>query len=103
MARARRTGERLWIGPALVVGVAAATLVLDGKTGLVPLVELSREVSRLEADVRALERERDALGARARALKTDPLEVEALARENLGMVRPGEVVIRLAAPDPGVD
>ncbi len=103
MARTRSAWERLWIGPALVVGIAAATLVLDGRTGLVPLVDLRGEVSRLEADVRALERERDSLRLRARALKTDPLEVEALAREDLGMVRPGEVVIRLAAPDPGAD
>jgi cell division protein FtsB len=101
MARRRRAWERVWIGPALVVGVAAATLALDGKTGLVPLVDLWSEVSQLQDDVRDLEAERDALRERARALKTDPLEVEALAREDLGMVRPGEVVLRLTTPDPG--
>ena len=41
-----------------------------------------------QAEVRALEREHDALVRRARALR-DPLVVEAEARR-LGMVRPGE-------------
>ncbi len=45
MARTRSAWERLWIGPALVVGIAAATLVLDGRTGLVPLVGASGAIS----------------------------------------------------------
>ena len=91
---------RLWLAPLLVLAAALVTLALDTQTGLVPLVELWREAGRVEAEVRALETERDTLRARALALKTEPIEIEALARERLGMVRPGEVVLRLGrGPD----
>jgi cell division protein FtsB len=89
----------LWIAPALVVAAALAILLLDRETGIVPLASLRGEVSRIEARVEALAAERGRLRSRVVALQTDPLEVEALARERLGMVRPGEVVLRLAGAD----
>ena len=89
----------LWIAPALVVAAAIVTLLLDRETGIVPLASLGAEVGRLEARVEALAAERGRLRSRVVALQTDPLEVEALARERLGMVRPGEVVLRLAGAD----
>jgi hypothetical protein len=39
------------------------------------------------------------LTAQIERLKTDPRAVEALARQNLGFVRPGEIVLRIK-PDP---
>ena len=89
----------LWIAPALVVAAALTTLLLDRETGIVPLAKLGGEVSRIETRMEALAAERGRLRARVVALQTDPLEVEALARERLGMVRPGEVVLRLTGAD----
>ncbi len=89
----------LWIAPALGVAAALTTLLLDRETGIVPLLGLGGEASRLELRVEALVAERARLRARVVALQSDPLEVEALARERLGMVRPGELVLRLAGAD----
>jgi cell division protein FtsB len=87
----------VWVAPTLVLIAAAVTLLLDRETGVLPLLELRGEASRIEARVDALEDDRERLRARVIALRTDPLEVEALAREQLGMVRPDEVVLRLGA------
>lgn len=102
--RARSASRRpplrsLWIAPGLVVAAALATLLVDRETGIVPLLELRAEAARVESQVEALEADRERLRARVVALQTDPLEIEALARERLGMVRPGERVVRLAGPD----
>jgi cell division protein FtsB len=96
----RRKG--LWIGLAPLCGVLAAltTLILDDATGLFPLLDLRRQVAGAEERLRGLERERDRLGAEIGALRSDPLAVESFARRELGMVRPGEIVVRWGARDP---
>ena len=56
----------------------------------------------LRADVRAARARADALRddiehkrAQARALERDPLAIERAIREDLGLARPGELVVRL--------
>jgi cell division protein FtsB len=85
---------RLLLAPVLVMGAALALLAIDTETGLVPLVRLQDRVQGIRARVAGLEAERDALRARVRLLRSDDFTVEAVAREQLGMVRPGEIVIR---------
>lgn len=111
--RAKKTGKRkrttegrggsgvtrLWIAPLLVVLAAVATLLLDRETGVLPLLELRAEAERVGVQVSDLRAERDRLRGRVVALQGDPLEIEALAREQLGMVRPGERVLRWAGAD----
>ena len=58
------------------------------------LLELHRTVAESRQQIEALEQERDALRQRIRALRSDPLAVETAAREQLGMLRPGERVLR---------
>jgi cell division protein FtsB len=86
----------LWIGLAPLCGVLAAlaTLILDGETGLFPLLELRKQVAGAEGRLIDLQGERDRLIGEISALRSDPFAVETFARRELGMVRPGEVVIR---------
>ncbi len=58
--------------------------------------ELRRQIGASEARVETLE-------ARVERLRKDPATVEQLAREELLMARPGEVVILLPADDSGID
>lgn len=54
----------------------------------------------LEARIQATEAEIARLNGRIERLHTDPGLLERLAREDLGMVRPGDVVIELPLPVP---
>lgn len=78
----------------MALAAAGAVLLLDRETGLFPLIELSDQVRHAEDDAAAAVRERIRLIDQIGALRSDPLAVEAEAREKLGMVREGEVVVR---------
>jgi cell division protein FtsB len=91
------------VGPLLLVLAAGATLALDRETGLMQLLTLAQEVEEAEANLEGLIGRRDELRARARRLHQDPREIEWVAREQLGMVRPGEVVVRWSAIREGSD
>ncbi len=64
-------------------------------------------VARAEAERAELEHRREVLQRSIRelettleALRTDPRAVESMARQELGWVRPGEVVVVVATPPP---
>ena len=83
--------------------VALSVLVLLVFGGLKTHRDLSiaraRETS-LERDLLETGERIEALETRIERLKTDPALLEKLAREELGMVKPGELVI-LVDPEPG--
>jgi cell division protein FtsB len=83
---------------ALVYG--ALVVVLLGASALDPeglrrWLELEREVKRVEQENRDLERENARMRREVRALTGDPAALERAAREDLGYVRPGEIVLKL--------
>jgi cell division protein FtsB len=87
-----------------VLLVAMASLVLTlgavfGRHGLLEARQFRLERDRLVAQNARLESENAAAEAEVTALRTQPLAVERLAREELSLARPGEIVILLAPPD----
>ena len=98
MAERRRPGQRSWgallAGPLLALAACAAILLRDFETGLVPMARLAQEVERAHDRVEQLARERVRLRTSVQRLRSDPAAIEAVAREQLGMVRPGEIVVR---------
>jgi cell division protein FtsB len=83
-----------------VVG-AGVVLVSDERGGLGALVELRSQVrdARLRSERLASEERR--LAGEIRRLREDDFALEAAARTALGMVRPGEIVVRLEAEPEG--
>ncbi|HEU4529218.1 MAG TPA: septum formation initiator family protein [Actinomycetota bacterium] len=81
---------------------AAALLVVVAILALLTLVPARQflaqrgQIAELEAQATQLEQQNDALQREIARLK-DPAELERLARECLGMVRPGEIA--LVTPD----
>jgi cell division protein FtsL len=81
---------------------AAALLVVVAILALLTLVPARQflaqrgQIAELEAQATRLEQQNDALQREIARLK-DPAELERLARECLGMVRPGEIA--LVTPD----
>ena len=84
----------------LIVAIAAvATSLLAGSEGVARYMALRGERQGLgTAAVRRLQ-ENAALRAETTRLRTDPRYLEALARKNLGLVRPDEYVYRFRTPD----
>ncbi len=89
-------------GPGLRQGVLktlfwflTATLLFNaffGDMGIIQAVRQRRAASRLERDVRALRMANEALRAEIDDLRRDPFRIEAIAREELGLGRPGEIL-----------
>lgn len=83
--------------------VAAAMVVnaLIGDRGLVAAVRAKNEHEQLAASIAGLKRENQQLAEAVRRLKHDPKAVEDVARGDLGLIRPGEVVFVIKdAPAP---
>jgi cell division protein FtsB len=83
----------------LLLGMASLVLTLGavfGRHGLLELRQFRLERDRMATENARLEKENAALAADVEALRSDPLAIERVAREQLGLVRPGEKLILLA-------
>ena len=76
---------------------------LVGENGYVATIRAEREYAEVTAALAAQREENDRLLTRLHRLKTDPAELEAAARRQLGLIRPGEtlVIIRDLRTNPG--
>jgi cell division protein FtsB len=68
---------------------------LFGDRGYLRLLDKRDRTDALAHDVDRLESENVRLAAEIRALKTEPRAIERIAREQLGLARPGETVFLL--------
>lgn len=93
----RRPGPALLALLILLIGAAFLTQVVPYRQ----IIDSNRQVDETRAQLAALEQENAALQADVDALQTDA-EIEKLAREKLGYVRPGETAYVVLDP-PGSD
>lgn len=89
--RGRRWGFGTYLG---VVAILAAVSALD-PSGLRKYLRLRDDAARMAAENAQLAAETARLAREVRALRTDPGALERAAREDLGLVRPGERVYRV--------
>ena len=79
--------------------LAAAIIILAdglaGERGLLDRWRAQRAEMSAAADVSALHRENDALRESVRLLRDDPATIEAEARKELGLMRPGELLVTI--------
>ena len=78
-----------------VLAVLAISLAAYGCQSLTRVWALKKEVESLEREVGALRAETARLTAEVDRLRTDPEYIEQIAREKLGLVKPGERVYKL--------
>jgi cell division protein FtsB len=86
------------LGAAVVLFVAV--LAMAGMKGFRDLDAARERQQQLESRIKATQGQIDGLRSRIESLRKDPGAVERLAREELGMVRPGDVVIQLPEDPP---
>jgi cell division protein FtsB len=88
----RRRGLHL-----LLIFVTLVLIVdaLIGEKGLTQSMNAQRQYHQLQDSLDQLRHDNAALREEIRRLKEDPAAIESLARQDLGLIRPGEVVFIL--------
>jgi cell division protein FtsB len=84
-----------------LMAVAAVALLAYGGSSLARVIQMKREVETLERDIATLREETGRLTKTIDRLRTDPEFIEQLARESLGLVKPGDKVLKLPPSTPG--
>ncbi len=82
----------LYAGLIALVGLA---IVGYGGQSLGRVWQMKREVDGLEREIAGLRAETERLSAAVAKLRSDPDSIERVAREELGLVKPGERVLKL--------
>jgi cell division protein FtsB len=77
-----------------VIGLAFLVFLgsILGDGGLMRVYQLSQDKKDLQARIALEEARQQQLLARIKTLKEDPLELERVAREELGLVKKGEII-----------
>jgi len=73
--------------------VAVLVLAVFNDKGLLQVRGQSKKLTAVENDVTELDAENKQLTKEIQALRTDPTTIERLAREELKLVKPGEIVL----------
>jgi cell division protein FtsB len=84
-----------------LMAVVAVALLAYGGSSLARVIQMKREVESLERDIATLREETGRLTKTIDRLRTDPEFIEQLAREALGLVKPGDKVLKLPPSTPG--
>jgi cell division protein FtsB len=86
--------RRQWVqGAVIFAGCVVLVNALFGDRGLVATTQARAESQRALATLTHLKHENAGLREQARRLQEDPLAIETLAREDLGLIRPGEILV----------
>ena len=91
--------QRFAIVAASAVSAALVAAILFGSRGLLRLRALTNEEAAIKQRIGGLLLENQHLRTQLHALRSDDRYLERLAREQLGFVRPGEVVYRFSTPN----
>ena len=66
-----------------------------GTHGYLALRRTKLEIERVQSDITRLNKENLELSDEVKSLKTDPHKIESIARDELGLAKPNEVIIKI--------
>jgi cell division protein FtsB len=92
--------HRLVIGGGVGCFLLLSLLAVAGERGFFEVYRFSRHLKHVESRIRALEEENGRLRRQVIGLRSDPDQVEKLAREDLGLARPDEIIFEIADGEP---
>lgn len=84
-----------------ILGIAILALAIHdvfGAHGFIAMRRTQNEITHLTAQIHQLDEQNQSLSNEVNALKTDPRLIERIAREDMGLARPGEYIFKLPAP-----
>jgi cell division protein FtsB len=91
----RRTPRRFWSHAMLFAAGVLLVNGLFGERGLMDTIRARRAFANAARDLERLKRDNEALRERARLLRSDPATIESVARGELGLMRPGEILVTI--------
>jgi len=66
-----------------------------GTHGLVAMRRSKAQIQAVQAQIQQLDQENQELQQRIHSLKTDPAAIEKIARDRMGLARPGEIIFQI--------
>ena len=84
---------RIALGVFGLLTVAVLVLAVFNDKGVLQVRNQSRKLTTMQNEVVGLDAENKQLTKEIQALRTDPTTIERLAREELKLVKPGEIVL----------
>ena len=86
-----------------ILGLALLTLAIHdlfGAHGFLATRRAQKQIEQLRGEIERMSKENTDLANEVQSLKTDPKTIERIAREEMGLARPGEMIFKLpAAPE----
>ena len=89
----RRQPRRFWGHAVLFVASVLLVNALIGDRGLMQTIRARRANAAAAGDLLRLKQENARLREQARRLRNDPRAIESVARGELGLLRPGEILV----------
>ena|ERR1019366_6085581 len=83
-----------------ILGLAIFALAVHdvfGPHGFLAMRRAQLEIKQFSAEMQKLSQENQALSDEVTSLKTDPRLIERIAREDMGLAKPGELIFKLPA------
>jgi cell division protein FtsB len=85
----------------LVAGLVLLVLQdVLGTHGVLAMHHSMKQSAEIQKEIKQLDQENQKLQNRVQSLKTDPAAIERIAREDMGLARPGEYIFKIQ-PKPG--
>jgi cell division protein FtsB len=81
-----------------LLGLALALLLLQdifGTHGVVAMRRSQKNDAQIQKEISRIDDENQQLQDRVKALKSDPAAIERIAREEMGLARPGEYIFKI--------
>jgi cell division protein FtsB len=91
----RQRRKKIWTYGLLLLSAALMVNALIGEKGYLANLQARQEFQDVSESVRQLKAENARLKEDARRMQTDPRALEDAAREQLGLIKPGETLITL--------
>jgi cell division protein FtsB len=84
-------------GRAILVLCVFALFIHDifGTHGFLAMRRTKLEIERVQKEISRLAKENAELSDEVKSLKTDPHKIESIARDELGLAKPGDVIIKI--------
>ena len=91
----RRQPRRIWSHLVLFAACVLLANAFIGEKGLTETKRADKASAALASELARLKRENAALRDEVRRLRSDPATIESVARGDLGLVRPGEILVTI--------
>jgi cell division protein FtsB len=92
--------HRIVIGGGIGCFLLLSLLAMAGERGFFEVYQFNRHLQHVESRIQALEVENERMRLQLTGLQSDPYQIEKLAREDLGLVRPDEIIFEIVDARP---